>query len=506
MTDFSIPITGLAANDPVPGSYLEVEFAQGEAATGTGSRAILLLGNRTTAGSATVNTVIYGPDTATQLLTQADAIALFGDGSELSRMFKRATDVTTDIPIYAVAVTESAGTAASFTLTYVNAATANATARVWVGDEFTDASITSGDSITTIALAVRDAINARTDWPVTASASLGVVTCTAKLKGPRGNWIRYSGAILGSGVATTVAPTAPTFATAGATADTNATALTTILPFKYYYIASAAEDATQLGALVTQVNTQAAPTTGIRQRVFAGSVDSLANATTIATGVNAARCELLHLAQGDIVPAEMAAQFAAVCAVEEAATIPKLNFDGYGNADAERAKWRIKAPRSGAAPTRTQLKSALNNGITPVGVNQNGSTYLVMRCTTKSLNGATNDYRIRDSHKVTVCDFYGDDLKTKTALQFAGKSVGNDPVSGQRPPGANVATPRVLLAAINKLTDEYGAKDLLQSVDQIKAETVSIRESSPSTRLTARVPLRPIDVLHQIGIKISQVA
>ena len=32
---FSIPLTGLAANDPVPGTYVEINFAQGEASKGT---------------------------------------------------------------------------------------------------------------------------------------------------------------------------------------------------------------------------------------------------------------------------------------------------------------------------------------------------------------------------------------------------------------------------------------------------------------------------------------
>ena len=41
---FSIPLTGLAANDPVPGNYLEISFAQGAASLGSATYPILLLG------------------------------------------------------------------------------------------------------------------------------------------------------------------------------------------------------------------------------------------------------------------------------------------------------------------------------------------------------------------------------------------------------------------------------------------------------------------------------
>ena len=61
-------------------------FAQGPASAGTGSYAILIIGNKLAAGSATADTVIYGPDTATPLATAQDAINLFGAGSEAPQL------------------------------------------------------------------------------------------------------------------------------------------------------------------------------------------------------------------------------------------------------------------------------------------------------------------------------------------------------------------------------------------------------------------------------------
>ncbi len=54
----SINLTGLAANDPVPGFYQEILFGVGPVGGFSGSYSILLIGNRTSAGTATLDTVV----------------------------------------------------------------------------------------------------------------------------------------------------------------------------------------------------------------------------------------------------------------------------------------------------------------------------------------------------------------------------------------------------------------------------------------------------------------
>jgi len=502
-----ITLTGLAANDIVPGEYFQIDFAAGPASSGANTYAVILLGNKTSAGSATADSVIYGPDTAVPMTSEQDFISLFGPGSELHRMGRRFLAVNKTTPLYAVAVSEGgSATAATGTITLATTATGAATLRIFVGDDFVDVGIASGDTVTTIAGNAVTQINSRTQWAVTAANVAGVITLTAKQKGLRGNQIRFSAQIkAGSSIGTTVTPVASTLMSSGTVADSNTTALGTILPFRYYYIVSAAEDATQLGAISSQVATQANAIPGIRQRFIGGSIDTLANATTIATGLNASRGELVWQVSSDLTPAELAANHAAVVSLEEAPSIPKLNFDFYGNDASTSSNWKVRAPLSGAAPTRSQLLSALNNGITPITSGVGGASYLVKRITTRSLNGALPDYRIRDAHKVTICDRYADDAQTKFASQFRGKQVADDPKQNESAP-LNAVTPRVLLAAINRLTQDYYENGLLQRVGEIKANTQTARSQSAPTRLTALVPLQPIDVLDQIAMKVEQVA
>ncbi len=505
----AITLTGLAANDPVPGSYLEVNFAQGEAAGSGSPIEVLLVGNKLSGGSATVDTTVYGPDSIVTLQTEQDAINLFGAGSELHRMFRRFTKVNRDTTLRAIAVTESAGAQATGTIRFVGTATAAGSARLYLDEEFVEVAIDNLDISSDIATEMATAINQKTHWPVTAAGTAtgvwGFLTLTAKQRGTRGNDIRYMPQIAPSiGMSVPTATDLPM--AGGTTADDNTAALSTINPQKYYYIASAANDATQFGALVTQIGTQASPTTGIRQRAIAGSVDTISNTNTLATGRNAARAEIVWSEKSCWTPAELAANQAAIVTLFETKPNPRTNFAGFGNDATTQPFWVVPRPRlDSAVVSRTNIKSALNNGVSPIGVNPNGSTYLVNRITTRSLNGSNNDYRIRDSHKVTICDFFGDDLLAKVSLNFAGKRIADDPPDGARAPGPLVVTPRIFKGAIFGLIDVYDLNDLLQDVPVIKASTVVQRETNPGTRMSARIPLRPIDDFFQAALAVDQV-
>lgn len=497
--------TGFAASDPVPGAVLEINFAQGEAAGDSGELPVLLIGNKLSAGSGAVET-LYGPTTPVQVQTEDQVIAVFGAGSELHRMFRRFVAVNRTTPLYFIAATESAGAKAAITVVLANNATGNGNLRCYVGDEFVDVAITSGDTPTAIGDALEDAINAVTHWPVTAANVTGTVTITAKQNGPRGNEIRVQ-SVITSGIGTTATQGAGAPLSGGATADSFANVLAAILAQRFYRIVCPDMGATLLGAVVTQVNTQALPVTGIRQRVFAGSVDSLANTITVATGRNAARCAIVWAKDADWTSAELATNAAAVAALYETKPNPRCNFAGFGNDAATQAAWTFPAPRKTAShPTRTDIKSALNNGISPIGVNPSGTTYLVDLITTRSLSGAVADYRIRDFHKVTICDYFGDDLLAKLVLQFSGRKLKNDAPQGSPPPGSDVVTPLLVRGAINRLINDYDVNDLLQDVLRIKADMVVQRETNPTTRMGIRIPLRPVDVAKQFAAIIDQVA
>jgi len=499
-----VSLTGLAASDPVPGEYVEVAFAQGPASLATAADAILVIGNMLATGAGSAVT-LYGPDTVVPMTGADDASVLFGPGAELHRQLRQIYKLNKTTPVYAIACAENgSGVAGTCQITITGTATGSGALRVYLDDEFVDTGFVTGDTPTVMAAAAIVQINANTHWMATAGASAGVITLTSKQKGPRANLsTAFARVIPFSGSGVTVSPSTPTAFASGAGADSVSAALAAIVAKKFYYIVPAHVDSTNLNLIHAQIVSQALPVTGIRQRMVVGSKDSLANAITVVDGMNGARVELVWLAESNIPPSELAAKMAAIYTLGESSTIPRLNFNSYGEGDGE--PWSVSAPLSGAAPTRSQIYAALNAGVSPIGVRSATSTYLVKRVTTRYKNGAVVDYRIRDPHKVLISDRYATSLSNKAALQLRGKSIGNDPIKNEPTPGPSVTTPRLVKTLIDTVTTAYGNDDLLQNVSRIKANTVAIRSTSNTSRIGARVPLEPVDILDQLAFRVDQV-
>lgn len=500
-----VVLTGLASNDPVPGEYVEVAFSQGPSSLANGIDVALVIGNKLSSGAGS-DVTLYGPDTPIPMLSSDDAKSLFGAGAELARIVKRFMKANPTTPLYAMSCAEGAGaTAATGTITVTGTATSSGTLRIFVDDEFVDVGFVTGDTPTVIAGNAVTQINAKDEWRVTAANSAGVITITTKQKGLRANLLTYFGRVIPfSGTSVAVSPVASSYTTGGTVSDDVTAVLAAIAARRFQYIVPAHVDTTNLGAIITQVNSQAAPVTGIRQAVVVGSVDTLANSITVVNALNTARAELVWLYQADMAPGELAASCAAAYMLYEAPSVPRLNFNFYGDADGE--PWSVRAPLSGAAPTRQQVLAALNAGVTPIGVRTGGKTYIVKRITTRYKQGAILDYRIRDAHKRVISDRYADSLITKSALQLRGKEIGDDPKKNEPTPGPRVVTPRVVKAMIDGLTDVYGGNDLLQNVPTIKTQTLVLRDSQNKQRMGAKVPLQPIDILDQMAFKVDQVA
>lgn len=504
----SIAFTGLTNTYPLPGELAEILFAQGPSSGATSTYNSILIGNKLSTGSAVVEKV-YGPDTVIAMTSEADAISLFGAGSELHRMARDFLAVNTSTPMYAIAVAEGgSATAATGTIVFATAATGASTLTVYLCEDSVDVGIATGDTAIQIATATAAAINSKKHWGVTASSGgTATVTLTAKQLGLRGNFINYQAQLKPSAIGTTVTATATTLMTGGTVSDDNTNVLAVIAPYRYYYIVSAAEDATNLGRIKSQIATQALPLNGIRQRLIFGSVAaSVSTINTIANGLNDPRSTAGWQMSSDWVPADLAANLAAVASlVESSFSSLSLNFDSFGANANTSGLWRVKAPRSGISPTKLQQVSALNNGVTPIASSSSGASYLVKLITTYSLNGSTPDYRVRDWHKVSVCDRYTDDLLAQGAALLRGKTVADDPKQNESPP-AGAVTPAALKSIINRKTRDYFEAGLLKDVANIIANTkVDYDSVNAPNQLRSLIPLEPIDILDIVAFSVQQV-
>lgn len=164
----------------VPLFYAEIDNSM--ANTATGDLKTLLIGQMTADGKATAGKPVL-------ISSDAAGKEFFGRGSMLARMNSvyRKNDSLGEVWAIPLADDEENGKAASATLTFTGEPTATGSINLYIGAD--KISVTAHDEATPEELAslIADAIEAKADLPVTASAEENVVTLSAKNKGTVGN-------------------------------------------------------------------------------------------------------------------------------------------------------------------------------------------------------------------------------------------------------------------------------------------------------------------------------
>lgn len=502
----------------IPASYatpidaFKFNFGVGGDAPSAAPRALLIIGNKSTAGTGVVDTV-YGPTSSPALQSESDMISLGGPGSEAHREWRRVRSVfalaqivgVTPPPVYVIFPPESGGNQATLDIVLTNDSTASTPLRIYCGDDSTDVQLTVGELVDTIGAAAVVAVNNNTHWPVTTAYNTGTntITFTAKQHGPRGNEIRVWAQIQGTN-ATTVSVSVSTAMSGGTTEDSWTNTHATILSSRFYYIVSPSTNlsGTNFDDLVTQVMAQADPLVGIWQIIIAGHVGTQAAASTVAAnaGVNAEVCDIVWQQSSELTAGEIAAKEAAVRAVFEEFD-PTFNFDGFGQGDIQGIEtdrfWDVPAQQTQSArPTPTSIETALNNGVTPIGVTTSGATYIVRSITTRHKNGSNFDYSVRDTHIVSGIHFFADGVRAEYKRDFGGCKVIADLSPGEKPPGPRVVQPNQVKAMIFRRIDDI-ANTHLKKAEEIKAGVIVELSTVVNGRLSITIPLRVIDLLHQ---------
>lgn len=502
MGTLSLSLTGVAANWAVPQALIETQFAAGTLLGDPSTPKVLLMGVKTSSGSATPDTQVYGP-----LGSEADVVTYFGSNSPIHMQYKAFAKVCKTAPIYAIAVTESGGTAASQTITFASAATAAGKVSITIAGRVIEYAFASGDAYDTgIAEGVKNAINAHADLCVTATRLNGVVTCTYRTKGTNGNWVQIRGTIT-SGVTTTCTVGAAKLAS-GATDETYTTALATIVATEYKYILGAINPTSgsdaRFAAISAQLITQALPTSGIRQQTIVCTADSLANATTFVTAYNKARNQVILHRASEWEPLEVAAHLAGVRYNLETGNDPGVSYDGYGKGVND--IWFVPAAYSQSNDlTSVEQQTAISVGLTPIAAGDARKSYVVMSCT-----AAGADPRIRDTSKVTVTDRFAADLGARYGSQWPRAKVADNQIDGVKPYPANVCTPaRLKSITISPLLVDYRDRSLIVEVDGTTgslASTATGIDPVVTTRINARIPIKVTPLLHQFAALVSEVS
>lgn len=188
----------------LPLFWAEVDPSQ--AGTFQNYQRALVLGFKNTAGVMPADTLerIASRDGVRVRAGRGSQLALMAEAWFKNNLFDEVWFMGIDAP--------SAGTAATGTIEVTAAATASGVINLYIAGQKVAVNITAGDTVGTIATAIKNACDAAVDLPVTATVDTATVTLTARHKGTDGNFIdiRHSylgslgGEVLPTGVAMTI--------------------------------------------------------------------------------------------------------------------------------------------------------------------------------------------------------------------------------------------------------------------------------------------------------------
>ncbi len=587
-----IVIPGFTSDDKVPGVVAINDWGAGTQSIGAIPLLCVLFGNKTSGGTATLNTRY-------PITTPEEADSVFGARSELGRMLVAGLDVS-GVSLHGVAVLEvSGGTAATLIYDITGSWTTAGEIKFQLDEEVIRVAVAASYTPTTFGDALVAAINQAQQGRLFCVAAnvAGRVTLTVQNLGVRGNLhigfldtsLKPSGmtvafdqlstvAQVGTGPAITVAGTDTIDATYVVTISlggTNGTATFGVTrnsislaagitvpttPFTYSipstsivitfgngthvlntthtwtgvaalanggvpfmfgagtddmqdaldatasitndYVGLACNDVTNVGKVETAINAKAAFDVGRLEQYVAARTRGLTDAIALGqAGMNdqLGTCAWVqnHVEHPSLVAARLAAHFSVTDGAQ-----PNTNFDDDILPGA--------APqfRDADVANRSTLKSALNNGITPL-VTVDGKLQIVCAICSRSLNGSTPDYRTFDHGDVAVpirirkeLVQLGRDMKDKT--KGNNQWCGPDPEEGLAPEGT--LTPAYWNGRVQqklKLWEE-SQFNWLTAVDQNLPQ--SEYQAGPPARIMSIIPTVVKPKNHQLGLRVRQTA
>jgi phage tail sheath gpL-like len=515
-----IPITGYPSSHRAPFSAVELLFGQGASNAPSGPRTAVYVGPKTSAGTATVNTVY-------NIRNEKTAADLFGVGSPLHRLVRLHFQSYKLGKVSAVCYAASSGggvATATATITVGGSATAAGLLKVWIcGEPFTVSYKTSGtpSTPTQIGDALAAQINGKTWLPLTAANVTGTVTLTAKIAGASqgdgtvgvyrvraevqpgtGITVATSGAALGLGSGTAGADGATT----ENTGLTNALAV--LDARRDYYMGFSVWSATHLATIKTHVNTKSLPNPGLRSAAWSGYTHTLAACSTVAIGVNHERMHIGLQTNSEHDPAEICAQLVAVHQAEEAIRGGFVK-DNYAGA---KANWLLKPCATDTDwPDDTDINDAVVDGISIIASSQTGSK-LVMSVNTRSKDsgGTLDDFRATERHRISFLDDFADTWLLRDQLTWNGFKLTDDK---RLPDGSidfnqdlpdRVVTPSRYKSWFSNLITEFSKDGVLQRPDEWKDSLAVQIDPDNISRIEIGASGRTYDLAHQRTCRLSE--
>lgn len=437
--------------------FVHVEFDATRAALGQSIQPyrLLLIGQRTSAGTVAELEL-------TRVFSADQGRGYFGEGSVLAHMIEFAFLQTAELEVWAVALDDVAGTAATETITVSGTATVSGTIALYVGGRRVTVSVVAGDDSDTVAASIDAAVNAADNLPMTSGVASSVVTLTARNSGTLGNFVDvrhsyYEDEELPTGISLAIA--------AGATGATDPD-LDSVWPLlaeqfnvivsPYSATADLAKLTAELGVMVSSVeNRQGVAIVGVR--------DTLANLVTKGDGQNSRFLSLLGADNSPTSPWEWASAAAAVVA-RRAKADPARPFQRQVLVD-------VLPPPTVDVFTHSEQEALLADGIATYAVTREGLVQIQRMITTyQTAAGGAPDTAFLDLNTPLTLDFLRWDLSTRIVTAYPDAKLAGD--AGQYGAGQVVVTPNGLKAFIVGVFRDWMERGLVEAPDQFADDLI----------------------------------
>lgn len=474
----------------VPGTYVEVRPTYTNLGVLPYPARALLIGQMRGSGAGTATALRAYP------ITRLDqAIGLFGAGSQLARMCATFLAANGTTPLFAMAVADPSGAAATGTFAITGSPTAAGTLAAYIAGTRVAVPVSLTDTPTAIAARLRDAINANTALPVTAAATTGTVTVTARNVGVIGNSIdlriNYRADELTPGGLTV---TVTAMASGSGVVDITS-ALSAFASDWYTDIALGWSDATNMALLETDL----ARRYGAMGRLDAHAYVALAGTYSALGTYGAARNSqfVTCLGMNGMVsePWAVAASLAGVCAFQ-LANDPARQLRGL-------ALPGIAAPPSGGRFIESERDGLLRDGISTFLVGQDGTVTLERVITMYQKTGlGVDDTAWLDIMIPKTLSRIRHDWRTWVSLQFPRHKLADDGALGAEFSPV-VVTPRILHSSWGARCTQYERLGWTEATQETVAESSFVRDPTDRNRVNSRQVVRIIGNLMVLAVALE---
>lgn len=476
----------LIASDKTPRTAIAFDRTSGVKQTVDTTREVLLVGQM-------LSTATVAASIPKALLREDDGATYFGAGSMIDIACRAAFAANPFVLLHGVGITD-AGTKATSTLVFATTATANSIYRMRIAGTEVAVDIASGDTATVIGdnfVIAYNAMSAQTPLPCSVANVTGTVTFTARNGGVIGNGIQLrhsdrSG--LGTGFDVACSTTATMGLVMGGTvagvgSASAAAALAATVGKRYHLIADLIGDATSGATMETHTDSES-DGEHAHGCLFVQAVNSTQSAaTTQATTLNSNRGLIFAINTSETWSVNIAAACAAAMSAEEVATRPYNGMKIVG----------VLAPPVEKRWTRTETRTMINNGVSPLYVKPGEDVAIMRACSIGVKNSAGNyDYSCLDITKWQAFDYFRDAITLMFETNYERARWADSDPDGLLPP--DVATPEKVTIDLIDVARDMEREGIVQNVSALEDQFV-VEKVGTNCRFS--VPAAIVDGMHE---------